>query len=153
MAEKGIPVQALKFIPGFGDQVHKLLYGDPYAAHTYFADMLYHVQQLLDQDSDFDPVEVTRRQEFAEAEKRANQRAQSEQQRTADFGRVASSDTTTSGTLDGFRPYGEWKEHTFRPASFPLHDVVSEQSSLDSGQQTEVQSAMEHGRSTSEQAL
>lgn len=112
LEEKGVPLQTLRFVPKFGEQIHQLLYGDPYVAHTYFADMLYHVQQLLDQDSDFDPVEVTRRAEFAEAEKRASQRAQSTEQRTADFGCVASSDSATGGPLDGAGTHGVGEVHS-----------------------------------------
>src|SRR5260370_21609719 len=51
MLEKNhVPIAALKFIPGFGDQAHKLLFGDAYECHTFFADMHYQVEQLLRQD-------------------------------------------------------------------------------------------------------
>src|SRR5712692_6254487 len=66
LEENHIPIAALKFIPGFGEQAHKLLFGNPYEAHTFFADMHYQVERLLQQDEDFDPVALTRKQEYAE---------------------------------------------------------------------------------------
>lgn len=143
LQEKGIPVQALKFIPGFGEQVQKLLYGDPYQAHTFFADMLYHVQQILDQDKDFDPVEVTRRQAFAEAERRAEAR---EQYR-------ASADTSTSGPLDGTGTNGVRQVYTTRYPDEALSAALANVTRVDYRQQAEIQSPVVDGRSTSEPSL
>lgn len=135
-----VPVAALKFIPGFGEKISGLLYGNPYEAHTFFADMHYQVGQLLDQDKQWDPVELVRRKEFAEAQARSEQRR-------------ASAEPSASGTLDGVGPYGEWKEHTFRPATFPLYDALSDEQSVDHRQQAEIQGSMGNGRSDSEETL
>lgn len=137
LKKNNIPVAALKFIPGFGEQVNKLLYGDPYEAHTFFADMHYQVARLLDQDSDWDPVEVARKREYAEAEERAKQRNRAILDKWNEDDRT-SAESTASGSLDGIGPDGQWQEHTFRPATFPLHDAVSAIESADSGQQAEI---------------
>lgn len=100
LKKNNVPVQALKFIPGFGEQVNKLLYGDPYEAHTFFADMHYQVQQLLDKDSDWDPVEQVRRQEYAAAEERARHRS--------------SAQSSSGGALDGTGTDGIREEHATR---------------------------------------
>lgn len=111
LKKNNIPVQALKFIPGFGEQVQKLLFGNPYEAHTFFANMHYQVQQLLDQDIDWDPVEVTRRQEFAEAERRAKERNRAilDKWNEDDTG---STESSTSWSFDGVGPNGVGQVHS-----------------------------------------
>lgn len=136
---KGVPVTALKFVPGFGEEIHKLLYGDPYQCHTYFADMLYHVQQLLEQDKDWDPVELARRQEFVEAEKRARDRA--------------SFESSTSRTFDDLRSDGQWQEHTPGYSDASLSDAIPDVEGADYRQQATVQSTMGNRRPDSEQTL
>lgn len=109
LKKNNVPVQALKFIPGFGDHLNTLLFGDPYQAHTYFADMHYQVQLLLDQDKDWDPVELSRRAEYAEAEERAALR-----QTAADYNERlrASALTSSGGSLDGTGADGVGEVHS-----------------------------------------
>lgn len=139
LKKNNVPVQALKFIPGFGEQVNKLLYGDPYECHTFFADMHYQVQQLLDQDSDWDPVEVVRRQELAEAEERARHRA--------------SADPTTSGAINGSGTDGVGQEHLTRYFDEEVSNTLFNIPSTHYRQQTTLQGTMEHGRPEGEQTL
>lgn len=155
MAEKGIPVAALRFVPGFGEELHKLLYGDPYQAHTYFADMLYQVQQLLDQDKEWDMVEVVRKREYAAAEERARNRRDTEQEerRTGNQFGISSALTSTSGPLDGTWTYREWEEHAPRLVTQAIPESVPFFKSADSGQQTTVQGTMVDGRPDREQTL
>lgn len=121
LKKNNIPVQALKFIPGFGEQVNKLLFGDPYEAHTFFADMHYQVEQLLQQDSAWDPVEVVRNREFAAAEERAIART------AADYNERlrASTESSASREIDGVGSDGEREEHLTRYFAGEVHAVVS----------------------------
>lgn len=145
LEENHIPVTALKFIPGFGQQIEKLLFGDPYEAHTFFADMHYQVQQILDKDKEHDPVEQARRREFAEAERRAKER------REVPY--VGATDTTTSGTFnDSWKDWiGQINSVGFVAEKIPRS--LSDVEGLDSGLETEVQSSMVDGRSECDEAL
>lgn len=139
LKKNNVPVQALKFIPGFGEQVQKLLYGDPYEAHTFFADMHYQVARLLDQDSEWDPVELARKREYAAAEERARHRA--------------SAQSSSSGPLDGVGPYGVGKIDIAGHPEGAVHGSLSELASSDYRFETTLQGTMEYGRFESQQAL
>lgn len=139
LKKNNVPVQALRFIPGFGEQVQKLLYGDPYEAHTFFADMHYQVQQLLDKDSDWDPVEVVRRQEYAQAEERARYRA--------------STESSTSGTVNGVGADGIGQVDIAGHSDEKIPDFVSTSQSTYYRQQATLQGTMVDGRPESEQTL
>ena len=117
LKKNNVPVHALKFVPGFGPQLEKLLFGNPYECHTYFADMIYHVQQLLEQDKDFDPTEQARRQELAEAEKRARYRA--------------SLEPACGGSINGAGQDGQRQEHTVRYSDEAISSTLSNVQSSD----------------------
>jgi len=157
LKEKGVPVQALKLIPGFGEQVHKLLYGDPYQCHTYFADMIYQVEQLLEKDKAWDPVARAREAEFAAAEKRAQARADEAfwtgNHRAFDASGIGSVEPSASGPIDGPWKNGIGQEHFIGSTTQEVLGALPNLQSLNSGQQTEIQSAVEYGRPDREQAL
>ena len=132
-----IPPEMLRMIPvkGFGEQIHRLLFGDPYEAHTFFADMHYQVGQLLEQDSDWDPVEVAREREYAAAQERSALR-----QTTAEYNEQLrrSAESSTGGPLDGIGQDRQWKKHSLGYPDEALFGSVPYFESADSGQQAEI---------------
>ncbi len=138
LEEHKVPMQAIKFIPGFGDQMHKLLYGNPYECHTFFADMHWMFGQFLDQDQEFDPVVLTRKQAYAEAEERARQRA---------------NESAASGSI--YDPGTNWfgQEHASGSAFETIPAPLPDDKSLNYRLEATIQSPVVDGRPDGEETL
>ncbi len=139
LTKNNVPVQALKFVPGFGEHIHKILFGDPLEAHAFFANMHYQVGELLRQDEAHDPIAITRKQEYAEAEARAINRR--------------SLVTSASGSEHDFGQ--DWKRQ-IDPPRHPVEEIPSslpDFKSIDNRQQATLPRAMEHERDDGEQVL
>jgi hypothetical protein len=139
LEEHKVPMQAVRFIPGFGDQVHKLLYGNPYECHTFFADMHWMFGQLLDQDAEFDPVVLTRKQAYAEAEERAAARR--------------ANDSAARGSL--YDPGTNWfgEKHASGSAFETIPAPIPDDKSVNYRLEAAIQGPMVDGRPDSEAPL
>lgn len=141
-AESHIPVAVLHLVPGFSETWQTLLYGDPYACHTFFADMLYKAEDLLRADEDWDPIAVSRKQEYAEAEARAIERRNR-----------ANIDASASGPIDDCGTDGIGQIDVAGRPTETIPEHLQNLTGINHRLEAEVQSSMEHRRSDREQTL
>jgi hypothetical protein len=139
ISEKGLPVHLFKFVPGLGEGIDKLLYGDPLAAHTFVAEISHNILTLLEEDKAFDAIERTKQLALLDAKQRANE--------------LRAADATTSGEVNATRAngLGEVNATQFVDETVPAH--LRELTSLDSGLETAFSGNMGSQRDGGEQTL
>lgn len=136
-----VPVDKLKHVPVIGAPFDKFLSGDPYEAHTLAANTSYIIERLLERDKEWDPVVLARKQAYAEAEARANERNR------------ASAVTTASGPVHDFGQDWKRKIDAAGPPLTAIPESLPDEPGVDHRQQAEIQSSMEYGRPEREQTL
>lgn len=126
LKEHNVPTAMLKHLPLIGPIADKLLYGNPFEAHTFLSDAVMFFDELLKRDVEHDPVVQARKQAYAEAEERANERNR------------ASAPATDGGPVHDFGQDWKRQEYIAGPPATAIPESLPDEPGTDYRQQAEI---------------